>query len=190
MYQKYQTEALVLRWYERGEADRVYSLFTKEFGLVWARCSAVRRESSRMRYALQSYAHVNVALIRGTGGWRVAGASALSKKMLDTDVAPAFARVASLVDRLVVGEEKNEYLFQALVDARSAFASATRDARSAIELLCVARTLYSLGYLSADALGSALFAHTAYASAEIQETETLRPKLLSSVNKALSETHL
>jgi recombinational DNA repair protein (RecF pathway) len=190
MYQKYQTEALVLRSYERGEADRVYALYTKEFGLVWARASAVRRESSRMRYALQNYAQANVGLVRGTGGWRLAGASAISDSTLVAGAAPAFARVTQLVDRLVAGEGMNEYLFQVLVEARSAFISAPREMYSSIELLCVARILYSLGYLSADALGTALFAHTAYASQEITETEVLRPKLLSSVNKALSETHL
>jgi recombinational DNA repair protein (RecF pathway) len=190
MYQKYQTEALVLRSYERGEADRVYALYTREFGLVWGRASAVRRESSRMRYALQNYAHAKISLVRGTSGWRVAGASAMSDASLTADAGSAFARVAQLVDRLVAGEGMNEYLFQALVDARSALIGASREMHSSIELLCVARILYSLGYLSAPALGTALFAHTAYASEAILETEALRPKLLSSVNKALSETHL
>lgn len=189
MYQKYQTEALVLRSYERGEADRVFALYTREFGLLWARSSAVRRESSRMRYALQSCGHVQVSLVRGTSGWRLAGATALSEA-LDPESFAVFARIARLVDRLVGGEEQNAYLYQALADARAALARASEDERAAIELLCVARMLYALGYLSADALGTALFAHTAYAPAAIAETDVLRAKLLSSVNRALSETQL
>ena len=78
MYQKYQTEAIVLRSYERGEADRVFALYTKEFGFVWARASAVRRENSRQRYALQNYGLATLGLVRGTSGWRVVGASALA----------------------------------------------------------------------------------------------------------------
>ena len=53
MYQKYHTEALVLGSREQGEADKVFALYTKDFGLVRARASAVRREYSRMRYGLQ-----------------------------------------------------------------------------------------------------------------------------------------
>ena len=72
MYQKYNTEALVLGSRETGESDRVYALFTKDFGLVRARASSVRSEKSLMRYALQNYSRANVSLVRG-GGWRAAG---------------------------------------------------------------------------------------------------------------------
>ena len=77
MYQKYQTEALVLGSRERGEADRVFALYTRDFGLVWARASGVRRENSKMRYALQSYCYIQTGLVRGKRGWRLAGGSAL-----------------------------------------------------------------------------------------------------------------
>lgn len=191
MYQKYQTEAIVLRSYERGEADRVFALYTKEFGFVWARCSAVRREGSKMRYALQNYARANVSLVRGNKGWRAAGASALAQiDALNVNGAKTFARIASLVERLVIGEEKNEYLFAALAEAQDALIREPREAHATIELLCVARVLYALGYVSAEALGTALFSHTAYALPELTEAEAARAKLLSSVNKALSETHL
>ena len=78
MYQKYQTEALILGSREQGENDRLYTLFTREFGLVQARASAVRKETSRMRYALQNYARANAALVKGKRGWRMAGASSLA----------------------------------------------------------------------------------------------------------------
>ena len=191
MYQKYQTEALVLRSYERGEADRVFALFTKEFGLVLARCSAVRRESSRMRYAVQNYAHANISLVRGSTGWRAAGAAAISHiESANICAAKAFARAANLVERLVRGEERNEYLFASLAEAHAALMREPQESHGAIELLCVARVLYALGYVSAEALGTALFTHTAYALPDLVEAETARVKLLSSVNKAISETHL
>lgn len=230
MYQKYHTEAIVLRSYERGEADRVFALYTKEFGLVWARSSAVRRESSRQRYALQNNARVMVSLIRGTTGWRAVGASALTQ-IQDTAALAVFARAAKLVERLVGGEEQSAYLFTTLTDAHAALLREPRELHGAIELLCVARILYALGYLSveafhhshasfspenvrdpasprqapalrrsptpvslgcvsAEALGTALFTHTAFTHAALEEVEQSRGKLLSSVNKALSETHL
>jgi len=187
MYQKYQTPAIILRSYEQGEADRVFALYTEEFGHVWARASAVRRESSRQRYALQNYAIANVSLVRGSAGWRLAGASAVASV---GDAGSTFARIANLVGRLVGGEGRNEYLFQTLFSAHEALRTASESARGAVELLAVARILYALGYVSAEALGTALFSHTAFSEEELKEAETARTELLVSVNRALSETHL
>ena len=191
MYQKYQTDALVLGGRESGENDRVFMLYTRDFGLVRARASAVRTEKSRMRYSLQNYSRAHVSLVRGKRGWRLAGAmpqtTALEK---DAEGVAAFARIAELVRRLVQGEEKNEYLFAALAEAHVSLMQERCDASPTIEIVCVARALYALGYLSAEALETALFTHTAYTGESLLEAETMRDKLLSSINKAISETHL
>lgn len=189
MYAKYQTDALVLNGRAVGEADRIFTLYTRDFGLVKARASSVRREGSRMRYALQNFSRSQVALVRGARGWRAVGAVA-SARIGDAEALRTFARIASLVERLVSGEEKNEYLFATLAEAYGVLAASDREAHATIELVCVARVLFSLGYLSSEALQTALFTHTTYAGEHLVEAETLRAKLLSSVNKALAETHL
>jgi recombinational DNA repair protein (RecF pathway) len=190
MYQKYQTDALILGSRESGESDRSFSLYTKEFGLVRARASAVRAERSRMRYALQSYARANVSLVRGKRGWRVAGASALRAAAGDSRSVPAFARIAELTLRLVQGQERNDYLFAALAEAHDALMRPECEAHAVIEIVCVARVLYALGYISSEALSTALFTHTAYTGESLLEAETMKDTLLSSINRALSETQL
>jgi len=190
MYQKYQTDALVLGSRESGENDRTFVLFTREFGLVRARASAVRTEKSKMRYALQNYARLSAALVKGKRGWRLAGASAIKSAHGDARGVAAFARVSELVIRLVHGEEMNAYLFAALAEAHDTFMQKKCDACATIEIVCVARILYALGYISAEALETALFTHTAYTGEHLLEAETMRDKLLSSINKALLETHL
>lgn len=190
MYQKYQTEALVLASRERGESDKLFTLYTREFGLLYARASAVRKETSRMRYALTNYARAQVALVRGNRGWRVGGALALQGASVGGEGVATFARIARLALRLVAGQEKNEYLYGALTEAHGALMRERTDARSVIELVCVARMLYALGYLSSDALSSALFTHTAYTGESLVEAEGMRDKLLVSVNRAIAETHL
>ncbi|MBI4088295.1 recombination protein O N-terminal domain-containing protein [Candidatus Kaiserbacteria bacterium] len=191
MYQKYHTEALVLGSRERGESDRVFTFFTSDFGLVRARASAVRSESSRMRYALQNYAYARVSLVRGKRGWRVAGAVAIRNAAGNSKSGAVFARIAELVRRLVAGEEQNQYLFDTLVNTHRALAEAG-DGPSAgvVELVCVARILYALGYISTEALSTALFTHTAYTGESLVEAETMREKLLSSINRALAEAQL
>src|ERR1700733_3333657 len=120
MYQKYQTEALILKSFEQGEADKVFALFTHDFGLVRARASAVRSEHSKMRFAMQKYARAKVSLVKGKRGWRAAGASSLKSASGDLRGITTFARISELVLRLVHGEEKNDYLFAALSEAHDA----------------------------------------------------------------------
>lgn len=191
MYQKYQTDALVLGSRESGEFDKAYVLYTRDFGLVRARATAVRSEKSKMRYALQNYSRTSLSLVRGRRGWRAAGAIALTTAIgKDTVAVAAFARIAELVTRLVHGEEKNEYLFAALAEAHGAFMKEKCEAVGMIEIVCVARILYALGYISTEALETALFTHTAYTGESLLEAETMKDTLLSSINRAIAETHL
>ncbi len=190
MYEKYPADALILDSRERGEADRAYALFTEEFGLVWARAAAARTENSKMRGALQSYARARVSLVKGKRGWRLAGAIAHTPSIgAPQNGIRAFARVSQLVLRLCAGEEKNPYLFAALSDAQRALFAEGADTAS-IEIVCVARVLYALGYLSAEALSTTLFSHTAYGLPELAEAGQMRAALLSSINRAISETQL
>ena len=152
MYQKYNTEALVLGSYESGENDRTVVLYTKDFGLVRARARSVRSEASRMRYGLQNYSLSHVSLVRGKASWRVAGAAALRYASGDTRGIAAFARVCELVTRLVHGEEENTYLYGVLAEAHAALIREKTDAFGTIEIVCVARVLFALGYISAEAL--------------------------------------
>ncbi|MBI4094163.1 recombination protein O N-terminal domain-containing protein [Candidatus Kaiserbacteria bacterium] len=189
MYQKYYTEVLVLGSRERGEADRVFALFTKDFGLVRARASAVRAETSRMRYALQHYTRAKAALVRGKRGWRLGGAVALPDH-LSHSTAAVFARIARLVLRLVAGEERNDYLFDALSEAHRALSRSASEVHAVIEIVCVARVLFALGYLSQEALSTTLFSHAAYTERDLAEALPLRDTFLTSINRAISESHL
>ena len=191
MYQKYQTEAIVVGARESGEADKNFALYTRDFGLVRARATSVRSEKSKMRHALQLCSRASVALVRGKSGWRLAGASAATNAIgKDPRGVSAFARMGELVVRLVAGEERNEYLYEALAQAHEALMRERVQAVATIEIVAVARVLYSLGYLSAEAMETALFTHTAYADTHLREAETIQDALLSSINKALSQSHL
>jgi recombinational DNA repair protein (RecF pathway) len=191
MYQKYHTEALVLGSRESGEADKTVLLYTRDFGLVRARASALRTERSKMRYAVQDYSRATVSLVKGKRGWRLAGASSIRGASGDAHAAKAFARSCALVLRLIHGEERNEYLYAALAEAHAVlFDGSQTSFTPVIEIVCVARVLYALGYISTEALSSALFTHTAYTGESLLEAETMKDKLLSSINRAIAETQL
>ena len=70
-YQTYTTEALVCGSFLHNTADKVFLLFTREAGMLYATAKSVREERSKQRFALQDFSLINVSLIKGKQGWRV-----------------------------------------------------------------------------------------------------------------------
>src|SRR5579864_5731410 len=61
------TEAVVLRSFRLGEADRVLHLYTLERGRVGAVAKGIRRTRSRFGARLEPLSHVDLLLHRGSG---------------------------------------------------------------------------------------------------------------------------
>ena len=65
-------EAVVLRTYKSGEADRVVVLWTRHHGKVRVLAKGVRKTTSRMGGSLETLAHVTVDLVKTRGEFYVA----------------------------------------------------------------------------------------------------------------------
>src|SRR5256714_4994179 len=63
----YKTEAIVLRSFRFGEADRVLHLYTLDRGRVGAMAKGVRRTKSRFGARLEPLSHVDMILHQGSG---------------------------------------------------------------------------------------------------------------------------
>src|ERR671936_848730 len=63
----YKTEAVVLRSFRLGEADRVLHLYTLDRGRVGAVAKGIRRTKSRFGARLEPLSHVEVLLHQGSG---------------------------------------------------------------------------------------------------------------------------
>jgi DNA repair protein RecO (recombination protein O) len=63
----YKTEAVVLRSFRLGEADRVLHLYTLDRGRVGAVAKGVRRTKSRFGARLEPLSHVEMLLYQGSG---------------------------------------------------------------------------------------------------------------------------
>src|ERR1700712_5129372 len=63
----YKTEAVVLRSFRLGEADRVLHLYTLAHGRVGAVAKGVRKTKSRFGARLEPLSYVDVSLHRGSG---------------------------------------------------------------------------------------------------------------------------
>jgi recombinational DNA repair protein (RecF pathway) len=159
-YAIYTTHGFVLSSAPSGEASKTYAIYTQDFGLIFARAQGVRLLSSKLRYSLDNYIFGKFSLVKGKEVWRITGAEAEPVRVDSL----ARARILNLVRRLVQGEEKNEKLFESLLELHGQTLSET-DA--------LGKVLAALGYLDLNAF----------------ETKSDKEKVFI-INKALKETQL
>jgi DNA repair protein RecO (recombination protein O) len=112
------TEAVVLRSFAFGEADRVLHVYTQASGRVGVVAKGVRRTKSRFGGRLEPFSHVELSIHRGRGELgTVTGASLVrSHDAVRTD--PRRLRVGLVgleaMLRLYTEEERNDRAFLAL----------------------------------------------------------------------------
>lgn len=196
MHTLYTTECIVLGSSNFGEANRYINLFTKDIGLVRAAVRSVREEKSKLRFSLQDFSIGSVTLVRGREVWRIIGAlekySVHEEFKYDREKLFIVVRILNLLQRLIHGEEKNEYLFAVLsrgFDFIRLNAIEKENAQN-FEHLAVLRLLYSLGYIAKKEEFSELLELTETNKELLKKTKSKRRQILLAINSALKETHL
>ncbi len=174
-HHRYQTEAIVLGSVPRGESNRSFFLFTKEFGLIAASAQGVRKISSKLKGNLSDFSHVHIDLIRGGDMWRVVDADGREhpSSFADANTLRSFALFSLLVRRLVHGERTDATLFSAIVAFRKFLTEGTHapEVCKSLEIIMAVKILHELGYG-----GNETHALRVY-------TEPLSPDLISFVGK-------
>jgi len=153
-YNIYTTKGLVLSHRPLREADRVYSILTRDLGLIRATATGVRKEESKLRASLEPLSLASISLVKGKEYWRVTSAkleeSLLVRLETRKEIFKSITKVFALLSGLVQGEEAHPELFDALLPVIH-FATDSNFKESdteVLEILFVSRTLYHLGYLS------------------------------------------
>lgn len=132
-YHIYTTKGLILSERPLREADRVYSILTRDLGLIRATALGVRKESSKLRGVLEPISLSTVSLVKGKEYWRITSAELVSRVVAK----PEILRPLALLDKLVQGEAHHAELFDAVEAGLS----------SGSEEEFVAQMLFHLGYL-------------------------------------------
>ena len=118
MARSYKTDAVVLRSFRFGEADRVLHLYTADRGRVGAVAKGVRKTKSRFGARLEPLSHVELMLHQGSGELHtVTGASLVDphRPAREDSYRLSVGLVgAEAMLRLFVEQERNERAFEAL----------------------------------------------------------------------------
>jgi DNA repair protein RecO (recombination protein O) len=137
---------VVLRKLDYGEADRIYTLLTREHGKVGAIAKGVRRTTSHLAAALELFREVDVQLARGRNLDVITQAMPMGGPRIEADVERTAhaGLIAELADR--VGEERHpvEGMFELTVVALRELAREPEPRRASAYYMVVALRL--LGY--------------------------------------------
>lgn len=163
-YHIYTTKSVVLSERSLREADRIYSVLTRDLGLIRATATGVRKEASKLRGALEPISLSTISLIKGKEYWRITSAEVTAR----IEPIPEVLRPLSLLEKLVQGEAYSPELFDAVEESLSS----PYESDEMFETLFVAKMLFHLGYL--------------------KETDLKLPKkeLIKSINTGLEASHL
>lgn len=190
-YTKYHTEAIVLQHFDVGEADRVYALFTRELGFLYAKAQSVRALKSKIRYGLQLYSTAEVSLIRTKDRWKIATARPLKSWhglfISSESTAVLLRNVFGVLKRLVTGEEKNVLLYEIVSESLSFLErhDLSLEEIHGLEALLMLRILHTLGYLSDGGPFSYLLAGSHVSDLYIYEAGRLRSRAVPHINRTL-----
>lgn len=137
-YHIYTTKGLVLSEKPLREADRVYSILTRDLGLIRATALGVRYEKSKLRGLLEPVTLLSVSLVRGKEYWRITSAE-IERRVVPE---PEVLRPLALLEKLVQGEAPHPELFDVIEQLLTAV-----EHDGDFETRFVAGVLHHLGYL-------------------------------------------
>lgn len=163
-YHMYTTKGITLSERPRRESDRVYSILTRDLGLLRATATGVRKGESKLRGMLEPVTLSSVSLVRGKEFWRITSSEAIQR----ISISPFLARPLALIESLVQGEASNQELF----DALEGILVSEDTIDESLEIKLVSQILYHLGYMKESDLNL--------------EKESL----LKAINESLHHTHL
>ncbi|SJZ71451.1 DNA repair protein RecO [Selenihalanaerobacter shriftii] len=110
----YKTEAIVLRHYELGEADKIIVLYTRNNGKVKAVANGVRKTKSRLAGGVELFTYNDLLLYKGKSLFTISQCEIMNSfANLRGDLFKmAYASyLTEVVNEFAIEEEKNEPLF-------------------------------------------------------------------------------
>jgi DNA repair protein RecO (recombination protein O) len=143
---EYRDHAVVLRKLDYGEADRIFTLLTREHGKVGAIARGVRRPTSKLASSLELFSTIDVQLARGRNLDVVTQAVRLQGPRIEADVERTAhaGLIAELADRVTEDRHPLDGIFELTVAALQELAREPEPRRASAYYMLTALDL--LGY--------------------------------------------
>ena len=206
MYRVETTPGFIVDSRLSGEAGKILMIFTRDLGLIQTTAQGIRLEKSKLRYHTQNYSFGSFSVVRGKEFWRLTSAQGVKDSetfgqglrtdylgSLSRDQIELIARVASLLRRLLNGEEVHPELFD-IVEAGVRFLRTSDrlnvEQTKTFESVFVLRILDALGYIGRDDSIDDAVTTAAFSANLLDILTSKRPMMNQHINRALRESQL
>jgi DNA repair protein RecO (recombination protein O) len=119
MFTHYRTQGLILEKTDQGETDRIFTVFTKDFGKLDLLAKAERKTASKLKGALENFYLSEVEFIQGKAYKTLTDAILIDDfKNLRKDLKKLQIthKISELFDNLIKGEEPDSQIWQLLTE--------------------------------------------------------------------------
>ena len=117
MFVHYRTQGFILRKEDRGEADQLFTVYTKDFGKLEILGRAIRKISSKLRSGADIFYLSEIEFIQGKAHKTLTDAILIEKfsnLKSDLNKLKIAYKISQLLDNLVSGQESDEKIWQLL----------------------------------------------------------------------------
>ena len=192
-YHIYTTPGIILKRKVSGEADTLLYILTQDLGLIEAKATGTRSQSSKLRGSLQEYSLVKISCVKGKYSWKIT--NAVLDKNLFFDNPPylhiVMAQISAVLLKVIVGEMPQKNVYELIESGFKALSGLSNGEVSEFESLILIRLMSLLGYVENNIdINKYLENNLDWSKSILSEVKEDRIKLVAVINKALKESHL
>lgn len=147
----YRTKGFVFKKDDRSEADRVFSVFTEDFGKIEIRGRAIRKITSKLRGGIDKFYFSEVEFIQGKNHKTLTDAILIEKAdcSYNFEKLVIYNKIAEILDKFIKGQEKDEKLWNLISDTfqKANSQKLTADATQLLYLYFMWNFFSELGYM-------------------------------------------
>ncbi len=117
MAEYYRTKAFVFKKQDKGEADRVFSIFTEDFGRLEVTGKAIRKIASKLRAGIDMFYFSEIEFIQGKNKKILTDAVKIKKFFVlyeSPEKIKIALQIADILDNFIKGQEKDKKVFEFL----------------------------------------------------------------------------
>ncbi len=114
----YRTKGFVFKKDDRSEADRIFTIFTEDFGKLEVRARAIRKITSKLRGGINKFYLSGVEFIQGKNHKTLTDAVVIEKINCSQNFEKLIIlnKIAELLNSFIKGQEKDEKLWNLISD--------------------------------------------------------------------------
>ena len=113
----YKTQGIILKKQDQGEANRIFTIFTKEYGKISLFAMSVRKGASKLRGGLELFSFSYLEFVQGRNKKILVEAIPLNRNFTLAYSLSSFAfamKIVNLVDQHMAEQEKDDKVWELL----------------------------------------------------------------------------